>query len=193
MRDSFVMKRRPNHTTPGPTQRARAFVQRPDAQFLIKLAAFNVVGNVLITYVVRQGGWPALQSFYAVTTAGLLGLFGVAASVEGHSIALPDSALGGMHIVFGCTGVLEVVTFASGVFALPCGARQKVVGYLGGLFLAAALNWIRLLALATIDIYAPRWHDVAHAIWMQGFLIVCIIPGWIAWAVWARRASGTES
>jgi exosortase/archaeosortase family protein len=99
---------------------------------------------------------------------------------------------GGAFIVGGeCTGLGIVGFVAAFCLAYPASWAQRAWGFgLAALTILAA-NFVRLVACAAIDVYAPRWsaptHDYVWQVGMIGIALV-LVRGWTRWVTRAQGA-----
>lgn len=116
-------------------------------------------------------------------TASLGGLlarvFGGNPTVFGDNIVVETLTLNVNHE---CTGIFVFVLFASFVLAYPTSWRARATGLLAGLPLLFAINVLRLATLARIvEVYPDAFFYFHEYVW-QGFFMVIVLVGAIAWA-----------
>jgi len=92
-----------------------------------------------------------------------------------------------LKVTLQCTAVFAMGLFCSAVIAFPCGWRDRLVGVAVGLFGVAAVNIVRIVGLVLIAQYKPLFFHFAHLVLMQGFLISCVAPMWLLWAMWTTK------
>jgi exosortase/archaeosortase family protein len=81
-----------------------------------------------------------------------------------------------------CTGIFVFVLFASFVLAYPTSWRARATGLLAGLPLLFGINVLRLATLARIvEVYPDAFFYFHEYVW-QGFFMVIVLVGAIAWA-----------
>ncbi|NOT02262.1 MAG: archaeosortase/exosortase family protein, partial [Phycisphaerales bacterium] len=128
------------------------------------------------------GEW--LQDWVATAGAGLASKLTSGISRRGNQI------FGGgpiLVVTLECTALFAKGLFCAAVYAFPCPWREKVWGFVVGLLGVAAVNVLRIAGLVLIGVYDTDWLEFAHLVLMQWFLISCVAPLWLAWAVWTGR------
>lgn len=88
-----------------------------------------------------------------------------------------------------CTALFAKALFCAAAIAFPARWTHRIVGCCVGLIGVAALNILRIAGLVLIANRAPGFFEFAHTVLMQWFLISCVAPLWLAWAVWSTRRS----
>jgi exosortase/archaeosortase family protein len=98
------------------------------------------------------------------------------------SMVIPVGGSGGIRVVHECDGIVLLVLFAAGVFAVPFAreARPWLLALAGVAFLIV-LNWFRLVALAITSFYYPVIFDSMHYYFMQGILMLSVLALYVAW------------
>lgn len=120
-----------------------------------------------------------LQRATAWLGALLSRLFNGSAAALGENIVVATMTLNVNHE---CTGIFVFVLFASFVLAYPTSWRARAGGLLAGLPLLFAINVIRLATLARIvELYPGAFFYFHEYVW-QGFFMVVVLVGAIAWA-----------
>jgi exosortase/archaeosortase family protein len=87
-----------------------------------------------------------------------------------------------MHVNHECTGIFVWMLFASFVLAYPVPWSARFIGLGLGIPLLFAVNVVRLATLARIvEVYPSLFFYFHEYVW-QGFFMVCVLVGAIAWA-----------
>lgn len=162
---------------------------RPEVRFVLAFVLFTLIGALIIAAISARGGFPLLERAYAFAAGKTLTVVGVENRVTANRILVVGCERAGLTIVFGCTGLVELALFCSGVLALPARWRIRLAGLGIGLCGISALNWSRLIMLALVMKFYEPWFPLTHRILMQGFLIALIVPLYVGWAAWAMRDS----
>ncbi len=166
--------------------------------FVVKLVVLTLLlgfGEAYLMQQSRQGGegdWVfGLREFVSRAVAALAHLFD--ARVQRDSVTIFGT---GMQLVVSieCTALFAKALFCAAAIAYPARWRERLVGCVAGVFGVAGLNILRIAGLVLISGWIPSLFRFAHLVLMQWFLISCVAPLWLAWAVWAtkraRRSSG---
>jgi exosortase/archaeosortase family protein len=98
------------------------------------------------------------------------------------SMLIPTEGVGGIRVVHECDGIVLLVLFGAGVFAVPFAreARPWLLALAGVAFLIV-LNWFRLMALAITSFYYPVIFESMHYYFMQGLLMLSVLALYVAW------------
>jgi exosortase/archaeosortase family protein len=99
-----------------------------------------------------------------------------------ESMVIPMDGAGGIRVVHECDGIVLLVLFGAGVFAVPFAreARPWLLALAGVAFLIV-LNWFRLMALAITSFYYPVIFESMHYYFMQGLLMLSVLALYVAW------------
>lgn len=102
----------------------------------------------------------------------------------GNTIASPRAVL---EIVRGCDGAGAMFLLVAAIVAFPASWWHKLVGLVGGLLLAYAINQLRIVALYFVVAYQPGWFTPLHTFYLPTLVVLlyCVLFG-----VWAYAASG---
>jgi exosortase/archaeosortase family protein len=99
--------------------------------------------------------------------------------VHGHIIVVQSLSLNVNHE---CTGIFVWMLFASFVLAYPVPWSARAIGLGVGIPLLFGVNVLRLATLARIvELYPAAFFYFHEYVW-QGFFMVCVLVGAIAWA-----------
>jgi exosortase/archaeosortase family protein len=120
-----------------------------------------------------------MQRSIAYLAAFLARVFNGNAAAYDDNIVVETMTLNVNHE---CTGIFVFVLFASFVLAYPTSWRARAAGLACGLPLLFAINVIRLATLARIvEVYPDAFFYFHEYVW-QGFFMVIVLVGAIAWA-----------
>lgn len=159
--------------------------------FVIKLVVLTLVlgfGEAILMQKSHDGGegeWLfRLREFVAWSGATLAGVFDSRVTRESVLIsgAGPD-----LIVSVECTALFATALYCAAAIAYPARWRERWVGFAVGLVGVAILNVLRIAGLTLIAGYIPSFFHFAHLVLMQWFLISCVAPMWLAWAVWATK------
>lgn len=152
--------------------------------FAVKLVALTLIIGFGDAYL-HEIGWGAwLQDGIANAGSTVASAFTSGISRRGNQI------LGGgpiLVVTLECTALFAKGLFCAAVYAFPCSWREKAWGFVVGLVGVGAVNVLRIAGLVLIGVYDTDWLEFAHLVLMQWFLISCVAPLWLAWAVWTGR------
>ena len=158
--------------------------------FVIKLVVFTLALGFGEAYLhqINWGGF--LQNGVTHVAGWLVSLFDSTITYQGNIIFASDRML---LVTLECTALFAKGLFCAAAIAFPCTWRARLVGCVVGTVGVAILNVLRISGLALIAQWVPSFFHFAHLVLMQWFLISCVAPLWLAWAVWtSRRASRIE-
>lgn len=160
---------------------------RMATMFVIKLVVFTLALGFGEAYLhqINWGGF--LQSGVAQVVGRLVSLCDSTITYQDNIIFAKDQML---LVTLECTALFAKGLFCAAAIAYPCTWRARLVGCVVGIVGVAILNVLRISGLVLIAQWVPSFFHFAHLVLMQWFLISCVAPLWLAWAVWTtRRAS----
>ncbi len=152
--------------------------------FVVKLVAMALVLGFGEAYLTHIGWGMPLQTTIAAIAGWIAQIFDDSIKRAGHQMLSGDTSL---IVSLECTALYATALFCSATIAYPARWRDRGVGILVGFFGVAILNIFRLVVLALVAGWSARLFNFAHLVLMQWFLISCIAPMWLAWAVWATK------
>jgi len=97
---------------------------------------------------------------------------------------LRDSVSGfGVRIERGCNGLEAVIILFSAIFAFPAPFKNKLIGFVAGLFAIQLLNLVRIISLY----YLGQWNYTAFE-WFHLYLwqALIILDALVVWIIWLR-------
>ena len=154
----------------------RLFISK---QWIPSILAATGILAVLIILAGNETIMGGIQRFLALTSSGILNLFGQNTIVVGTTV---QSSLFGISVVTACTGIFITGLFLIAVVAFPTRWRSKLIGAgigIGGIFI---VNIIRLVSLYFIGVHWPGFLDQAHQLIWQSLLIAIAVVLWLLWA-----------
>ena len=87
----------------------------------------------------------------------------------------------------GCDAIEPSALFAAAVLAFPARWRLRLLGALVGVVILAILNFVRILTLYYVGVYAPKVFETMHMdVWQPAFIALALVL-WVVWALWATR------
>jgi exosortase/archaeosortase family protein len=157
---------------------------RVATMFVVKLLGFALVLGFGEAYLKSIQWGLSFQEAVAAVAVGISRVFDSGIHREGNQITGAHAIL---IVSLECTAVYAKALFCSAAIAFPARWRERLIGCVIGIVGVAALNIFRLVVLILISRGAPQFFDFAHVVLLQWFLISCIAPLWLMWAVWATR------
>jgi exosortase/archaeosortase family protein len=154
------------------------------------LARFLVTAAVLYALLRMTGLFGPYLVWSTHSTAFLLRLFGVSASVHGTVIRTPEFA---MTILQGCDGIEPTLLFVAAVLASPARRRRRWIGMVGGVLALQVANAIRLLSLYYVGVHWPAHFETVHLAYWQPLFLAITFGLWLGWSVWALPSEDTRS
>ncbi|MFC2094992.1 hypothetical protein ACFLSW_00935 [Candidatus Bipolaricaulota bacterium] len=154
----------------------RLFISK---QWIPSILAATGILAVLIILAGNETIMGGIQRFLALTSSGILNLFGQNTIVVGTTV---QSSLFGISVVTACTGIFITGLFLIAVVAFPTRWRSRLIGAgigIGGIFI---VNIIRLVSLYFIGVHWPGFLDQAHQLIWQSLLIAIAVVLWLLWA-----------
>ena len=157
---------------------------RVATMFVIKLVVLTLLVGFGEGYLHQIGWGVELQETVARLVIALVSVVDSEVICEGNQIIGAGPVL---LVTLQCTALFATGLFCAAVIAYPCSWSGRVVGLVVGLVGVAIVNVLRITSLVLIARYALGLLHFAHLVLMQGFLISCVAPLWLAWAVWTTR------
>jgi len=152
--------------------------------FVVKLVVLTLIVGFAESYL-HGAGWGAwLQEFVARLGVAIVAWFVPEVTRVGHEIKGCGPVL---VITLQCTALFATGLFCAAVIAFPCSWRARLIGLVVGVVGVGIVNILRIVGLTLISKWVPELLDFAHLVLMQGFLISCVAPLWLAWAVLISR------
>lgn len=136
----------------------------------------------------------ALRSGTVLLVVGGSRLTGLSAEPSASGVVAFGGGSFHYWVTDACTAWGAALLYASAVLAYPASWRLRARGLAVGLPLVFALNVVRLVSMAWLGFLWPARFEEVHGFWWQGFVILAIGLGWLAWARNAeaqRRGSAT--
>jgi len=103
---------------------------------------------------------------------------------------LRDSVSGfGVRIERGCNGLEAVIILFSAIFAFPAPFKNKIMGFIAGLFAIQLLNLVRIISLY----YLGQWNYTAFE-WFHLYLwqALIILDALVVWIIWLRTLPASQ-
>lgn len=122
-----------------------------------------------------------LLRLIASISAAVLSTLGYEARADGAVVTGPAFAF---QVVRGCDGLEPVGFLLAAALATPTPVRTRCLfAFVGGVFLLA-LNLMRLVSMALVDVYFPRLTEAMH---VNAWPAVTIVVVALLWVCWVRR------
>ncbi len=152
--------------------------------FVMKLVILTLAVGAGEAYLhsIEWGGW--LQEFVASVSVWMLGWVEPGIVRDGNNIIGSRAVL---VVTLECTALFAKGLYCVGVIAFPARWRDRGAGFALGILGVGVLNIFRVAGLVLIARRIPGFFDFAHLVLMQWFLVSCVAPLWLVWAVWASR------
>ncbi len=131
----------------------------------------------------RADQWLSVMT--AEVAAVAFRLFGYTAEVQGRLLHLNQQPV--VYIDNACNGMVLLAIFAGFVLAFPGPWRKKLFFIPLGLLLVAALNSLRVVALAVNLLVSRSTFDFNHKYTYLFMVYGCIL---LLWMYWVKRYSG---
>jgi exosortase/archaeosortase family protein len=154
--------------------------------FVVKLVILTLLVGFGESYLHQIGWGESFQVFVAKMGAALARIFDSDIVRQGREIDTDGPPL---IVTLECTALFATGLFCAAVVAYPCSWRARLFGILIGIFGVGVVNVVRITGLVIIAHWIPEMFHFAHLVLMQGFLISCVAPLWLAWAVLFTRGS----
>jgi len=151
---------------------------------VVKLVVLALVVGFVESYLhqIKWGTW--LQDFVARVSMAIVTPIMPGLTRDGNEIRGAGPML---MITLQCTALFATGLFCAAVVAFPCTWRSRGIGLVVGVLGVGLVNIVRIVGLIMIARWAPKMLYFAHLVLMQGFLVSCVAPLWLAWAVWISR------
>jgi exosortase/archaeosortase family protein len=159
--------------------------------FVFKLVALTLLLGLAEAYIMqlsRQGREPdfVFHLREAVATLGATLAHVFDSRVQHDSVIITGKSLQ-LIVSVECTALFAKSLFCAAAIAYPTAWKYRAVGCVIGLLGVFMLNVFRIAGLALISIWFPGFFHFAHLVLMQWFLISCVAPLWLLWAMWATK------
>lgn len=132
----------------------------------------------------REQFFPLVLRLTAKLSGAALGLLGQDIAVDGALIVSPDFSV---QIVRGCDAVEPIALFVCAVLAFPSPLLTKLPGIVGGMLVLIVLNFVRIVSLFLIGVYAPKVFGFMHVDVWQGVFVLFAMLLWLLWLLWATQ------
>lgn len=180
----------PDSATPTPQVDGRD-AARTATWFVVKLVVLTLAlgfGEAYLMQRSQSGGEPdwlfQYREWVAAAGAWLARLMDARVKLE--SVTIHGASMD-LIVSIECTALFAKALFCAAAIAYPAGWHERMIGFVVGIVGVAILNVLRIAGLILIANWAPSFFNFAHLVLMQWFLISCVAPLWLAWAVWSTR------
>ena len=146
------------------------------------------VGCELAYYglVLQSAPFDAYLVFLARTSSAMLLGLGQDVAVTGSVIS---SSTVSVEIGEGCDAIQLCGLLVAAVIAFPVSIARRLRGVALALTWMQSANFVRIVSLYWIGLHFAGGFEFAHRYAWPATLIALAVTGWIAWAVWERRAT----
>ena len=184
--------RQPNRTparqpTAARQSRVRLWLaaKKPLIRFIAIFAVLVLLINVLLLARMRET--PVILGFLSVNAQ----MAGAVLDLFGENTTVLDRLVSGkrytLEVSHGCDAVQPTALFIAAVIATPARWRRRLIGIMAGACVLLALNFVRIVSLYYVGVYAERYFQFVHVeLWGAAFILLAIVL-WLAWANWATR------
>lgn len=152
--------------------------------FVLKLVILTLLVGFVESYLHQIGWGESFQVWVAKLGGGLASIVDSDIVRTGREIDTDGPPL---IITLECTALFATGLFCAAAIAYPCSWRARLFGLFVGVVGVGIVNILRVAGLVIIAHWVPSILHFAHVVLMQGFLISCVAPLWLAWAVWTTR------
>ena len=152
--------------------------------FVLKLVILTLLVGFAESYLHQIGWGESFQVWVAKLGGGLASIFTSDIVRTGREIDTDGPPL---IVTLECTALFATGLFCAAAIAYPCSWRARLYGLIVGVVGVGAVNILRIAFLVIIAHRVASIFHFAHVVLMQGFLISCVAPLWLAWAVWTTR------
>lgn len=113
----------------------------------------------------------------AKITSWILRLFSIKVqSVNSIIFCSPEFAI---KIAPGCTAIKQLGFYIAGVLAYKCTLMHKFIGIVLGIVIISFTNFIRLISLFLIGIYARPQFNIFHEVFWEILMILIVFFTWL--------------
>ncbi len=160
---------------------------RPELRFVLFFALFAALFELVFVAWIQHSAWfEGYLAWSADAAAFLLRLIGIAATSEGRTLL---TGARGIELLRGCDAVEPTGLYLTALVLFPATWPEKLRGACVGVLALNALNLVRILSLALVQIHRPRAFQTLHVtVWPVIFLLVALAL-WIGWALRLRSAA----
>jgi archaeosortase B (VPXXXP-CTERM-specific) len=144
--------------------------------FLVLLLILALVFPLLSDKFNPQLTW--LMALTAEITGACLKLLGLATTVSGRIVSLPNFSI---EVVGECTGLYEMLIFLAAVIAYPSGWKKKALGAALGIPLLYLINIVRMVFITAVGNWSPNTFEFMHLYFWQVAMILIIVAVWVLW------------
>jgi archaeosortase B (VPXXXP-CTERM-specific) len=171
------------------SMRQRGHVDR-DLNYLKIPLLFCLVAalsNLLFYLIYKRENFSFFEVFTAQATTAVIHLFGMPAVRDNTIIRLTNAE---WAVNTECTAITIMIIFTSFIVVYPASFKAKSVGTFLGLPVIFTANIMRLLLMAVVDKYNPRYATMFHDyIWQVAFIIMVVLM----WMVWMDKVAKDEA
>jgi archaeosortase B (VPXXXP-CTERM-specific) len=152
---------------------------------------FFLLLSVALNLIFRIPGPLLKQAWYLVVattraSAWLMSALGLEPSVSANSIALTNQTL---LINLECTAIYLMILFGAFVLVYPAKWPRRAIGLLLGIPAIFGANVLRLLLVAYVVEFKPKYFEFFHDYTWQVAFIVFVV---VLWLMWIEKVVGYE-
>ena len=143
-------------------------------KYVALFLSFCVAFYLVYYFLTLRGSLSLLKNLTASILGAILSLGGMDVVVEGVVVYFNGSEF---WIIDECTAIFSSIVYCSCVLAYPTTLKNKGLGIAFGVPLLYAINILRLIVLALVDLYSsPEMFDFVHVyLWQASFIIFVVV------------------
>lgn len=135
-----------------------------------------------------EGFYHTVNRLNALLAGLLLSLWGMPLEVRGVVIVLDGFSA---QVIGECSAIfISVLPFAF-IFAYPSNWRQKIVGWILGIFILFSINLIRIAVLVYTGSRNPDQFQLVHLYLGQTAIVLTVLAICIGWTRWSKGSLAT--
>lgn len=152
--------------------------RRPVWRYTLLLSAGLAVFYAVYALFSASRYMEPLLRLVASISAAALNALGYEAGAAGAVVSAPAFSF---RVVRGCDGLEPVGFLLAAALATPATLKTRCLFALVGSVFLLALNLVRLVSLAMMDVYFPRFTEAIHWNAWPAVTIVVVVVLWLCW------------
>ncbi|MBU0757151.1 MAG: archaeosortase/exosortase family protein [Nanoarchaeota archaeon] len=144
--------------------------------FLLNFFIFLFIFNFIFWNII------VFRSYFLNHIASVLykitSVLGLSLGIQGNIVILKNY---NFEIIYECTGIFSMMIFSSCILAYPTENKKKLIGIIFGIISLYLINLVRLIILAIIGNFFPKFFDLFHKFFWQATLILFVILLFLIW------------
>ncbi|RQD88403.1 archaeosortase B [Methanosalsum natronophilum] len=131
-----------------------------------------------IIYIVIKDDIQFTRDITATSLGIILNVLGIENYCTGSFVYLENMSL---RVIDECTGIYEILVYASCVLAYSTTISKKMIGLAFGIPAILGINMVRLVSLSVVGVWNPDLFDYIHYYFWQVTLLIIIAIVVIVW------------